>query len=694
MRKKAALIFVLCFLAGFTGLYAGQYDKQIRAFEDFVKKQMKVDRIPGLSVAFMKGDFIWARGFGYADLENKTPATAESSYRLASITKTMTAVAILQLMEKGKLKLDDEVQKYVPYFPRKRWPVTVRYLLGHLAGISHYRSYEELHIKTHKDTREALAIFSGFELISKPGTEFHYSSYGYNLLGAVIEGAARMPYGKYMRRNIWGPLNMKNTCMDSPDDIIPHRVRGYRIVEGKLKNSEFIDMSSRFAAGGTRSTVLDLLKFIRGIKEGKLLKPETVDIMWTPMATTKGYYTDYGMGWSLRPRDGHFLVYHSGAQAETRTLLVYLPRQDLIVSFGCNLEGANPYLYGFRLVQLLLDEPWELGAYTGNEGFTLLYSALSDTFNYGLSYFEKRGRALTDKKTELEKAFQYFNESMDLSRLKENWKAFKKRINNGRHPVSGQAFVKVGSFMAEVLYKRYGKDRLMYYHRNGALPFFEDYIKLCRTRPENCRGFMVSNGITSQILSWAQDWHHTLNDYTRTLFIGAYSDFPEIKRELKKLFKGRKIYPDFTGQIMKAAEKLYISGNRKAFDAAALGLEIYPDSGRALVALANTYVANGDTDKAMEFYRKAMKARVHRDAASADALFSYMLDFYDAGQLDRALSLAMIAKKLYPDDPRFLRGIADVYLKRAKILYKRSLELDPNYEYSWKMLKKLKTKEW
>lgn len=690
-RKTISTAFLLLFLSW---LYAGKYEKQIKIYEDFVKKQMKVDRIPGLSLAFMKGDFIWAKGFGYADLENKTPATSKSSYRLASITKTMTAVAILQLMEKGKLKLDDEVQKYVPYFPRKRWPVTVRYLLGHLAGISHYRSFEELHIKAHKDTREALAIFSGFELISKPGTEFHYSSYGYNLLGAVIEGAARMPYGKYMRHNIWEPLNMRNTCMDSPDEIIPYRVRGYRIVEGELKNSEFIDMSSRFAAGGTRSTVLDLLKFIRGIKEGKLLKPETVDMMWTPMATTKGYYTDYGMGWSLRPRNGHFLVYHSGAQAETRTLLVYFPRQDLIVSFGCNLEGANPYLYGFRLVQLLFDEPWDLEAYTGNQGFTLIYSALNDTFNYGLSYFEKSGRALTDKRAELKKAFDYFNKSVDLNYMTKDQKAFRERIRNGRHSVSGQAFVKVGSFIAEVLHKRYGKDRLVYYHRNGALPFFEDYIKLCRTKPESCSDFRVCDGAASQILSWAQDWHHTLNDYTRTLFIGAYSNFPEIKTRLKKLFKGRKIYPDFTSQIMKATEKLYISGSKKAFGAAAFGLELYPDSGRSLVALANTYVGTGNPDKAIEYYRKAMKARVHRDAASADALFSYILDFYNAGQLDRAFSLAMIARKLYPNDPRFLRGIADVYLKKARVLYKQSLEIDPNYEYSWKMLKKLKIKEW
>ena len=158
-----------------------KYAKEIKIFEDFVKKQMAIDKIPGLSIGFIKDNFIWTKGFGYADLENKTPATDKSAYRLASNTKSMTAVVILQLMEKGKIDLDAEVQRYVPYFPRKKWPVTVRQLLGHLGGISHYRNYDiEGHIKEHKDTKESLEIFADFELIAEPGTKYNYSSYGYN----------------------------------------------------------------------------------------------------------------------------------------------------------------------------------------------------------------------------------------------------------------------------------------------------------------------------------------------------------------------------------------------------------------------------------------------------------------------------------------------------------------------------------
>ena len=687
VRKTTTLMLV--FLAFFYLGRARNLEDRIHEYENFVEKQMKVDRVPGLSVAFMKGDYLWAKGFGYSDLENRVLASEVSSYRLASITKTMTAVAILQLMEKGKLKLDDEARKYVPYFPEKKWPVTIRDLLGHLAGISHYRSYPELHIKTHKDTREAIAIFSEFNLVAKPGTEFHYSSYGYNLLGAVVEGASKMPYGKYMKENIWEPLGMKNTCMDSPDEVIPHRVRGYRIVEGKLKNSEFVDMSSRFAAGGTRSTVVDLLKFIRGIRDGKVLKPETVEKMFTSMVTSEGYLTDYGMGWMLKPRDGHFIIYHSGAQAETRTLLVYIPSEDLAVAFGCNLENANPYLYGFRLVQVLLEEPWGLGAYTGDEKTDLVYYALEDSFNYGLSYFERYKKPLTEDPEELKKAFSYFSNYASPSFVSKNYRVASEKIKKGRHPIAGKAFIKVGSFVAWKLSKAYGGERMDFYHRNGAIPFFEDYLKLCNSQRELCGGLTLSSELEKLIKKWGKDWKRTLNDDTRTLFIGAFSDFSKQGKVLKRIFSGASIYPDFTGQLTEATKKLYLNGDRRSLIAAELSLQLYPDSARALSSLANAYVAFGEIEKAMELYRKAMKAKTHKSAVSPGAIFSYIFDFYDAGNLKAALGLAKIATKLYPSEAKFYRAIGDIYLKRARKYYQRSLEVDPNYEYPWKMLKKL-----
>lgn len=207
-----------------TANVSGDFAEAIKLFDEFVQKQMALDKTPGLSVGFMKGDFVWAQGYGYSDLENRVPTKPESAYRLASVTKPMTAVAILQLVEKGKINLDAEVQTYVSYFPKKPWPVTVRQLLGHLGGISHYKNAEqELHIKTRKSTREAIAIFENFDLVAEPGTRYSYTSYGYNLLGAVIEAASGMSYGEYMRQNVWQPLGMSDTRMDDPLEVIPNR---------------------------------------------------------------------------------------------------------------------------------------------------------------------------------------------------------------------------------------------------------------------------------------------------------------------------------------------------------------------------------------------------------------------------------------------------------------------------------------
>ncbi|MGD2245604.1 MAG: serine hydrolase domain-containing protein, partial [Candidatus Aminicenantes bacterium] len=219
-RFKASFIIILFTLwTSLNSVYPGSsaqtqssLAEAIKQFEDFVELRMAQDKVPGLSVAFMKDDFTWAKGFGYSDLENQVLTKPDSAYRLASITKTLTAIAVMKLAEEGKIDLDAEVQTYVPYFPRKKWPVTVRLLLGHLGGISHYQNYDmEGRIKVHKNTKEALAIFQDFELVAEPGTRYHYSSYGYNLLGAVIEGVAGESYGDYIRKNIFIPLGMTNS---------------------------------------------------------------------------------------------------------------------------------------------------------------------------------------------------------------------------------------------------------------------------------------------------------------------------------------------------------------------------------------------------------------------------------------------------------------------------------------------------
>jgi CubicO group peptidase (beta-lactamase class C family) len=348
---------------------ADQYADKLRSFEEFVRQQMEKNKVPGLTIGFIKDDYIWVKGFGYADLENRVPSTGRSAYRYASVQKSMTAAAILQLAEQGRIDLDAEIQTYVPYFPRKKYPITVRQLLYHLGGIPHYVDRKaEQHITEHKTTREAIAIFENYDLVAEPGTKFNYSSYGYDLLGAAIEGASKQPYADYMRDHVWGPLGMNDTRMDDPLDLIPDRVRGYQLINDATKNSEFIDVSSRFAAGGTRGTVADLLKFMKGLNDGKLLSQRSLDVMYSATRTRDGNISGfpstagYAMGWNLVPQKTGLVVINDGGQQETRTFILNFPEKKFALAVAQNLERDDDGAIVFRLYELVLGEKFIFGS--------------------------------------------------------------------------------------------------------------------------------------------------------------------------------------------------------------------------------------------------------------------------------------------------------------------------------------------
>ena len=219
----------------------------------------------------------------------------------------------------------------------------------------------EQHIKVHKTTREAVAIFEGFDLVAEPGTRYSYSSYGYNLLGAAIEGAAAAPYESFMRENVWIPLGMTETRMDDPAALIPNRVRGYRLANGELQNSEFIDVSSRFAAGGTRGTVPDLLRFVRGVQTGKLLSPKSLELVYAPMKTRDGRPIAYSAGWQIPPFVNRgTMVVNDGGQQETRTFMLNAPEKGFGLALGMNLEADVYAPIVFRLYELILGEKLEI----------------------------------------------------------------------------------------------------------------------------------------------------------------------------------------------------------------------------------------------------------------------------------------------------------------------------------------------
>ncbi len=323
-----------------------------------VSEEMSRVGAPAISVAIaVENELRYANGFGHADVENSVPARADSLYRTASIAKPMTATVVLQLVESGKLDLDAPVQTYCPEFPAKQWPVTSRHLLGHLGGVRHYNGpHEQYETRHFYSLKSALPIFADDPLLHEPLTKFHYTSFGYNLLGMIAEGAAKREFVELLTEKVLSPAGMNDTRPDDQQAVIPGRVRGYvrpsakdiealppghRLKAGQLYNAPLHDTSSKIPGGGLLSTAPDLVRFALAINAGKLLKDESLAAAWTRQKTKDGKETEYGLGWRIGEATGKRAVSHGGGQAGTSTFLLLLPEHGVTVAAMCNLQGVK-----------------------------------------------------------------------------------------------------------------------------------------------------------------------------------------------------------------------------------------------------------------------------------------------------------------------------------------------------------------
>ncbi|WP_099664870.1 serine hydrolase [Janthinobacterium sp. 13] len=644
-------------------------------FDGWAARRMGAERIPGVTVGFSQGDVEWVKGYGYADLENRVPATAQSSYRLASVTKPMTAVAILQLVEQGKIDLDAPVQTYVPYFPVKPFPVTVRQLLGHLGGIDAYRdSRVEQHFKEHKDTRQSIAVFEQFDLIAEPGTRFRYTSYGYNLLGAVIEAASGESYGGYMRRHVWGPLGMDATVMDDPDAVIAHRVRGYRLAGKELKNSEFVDISSRFSAGGTRASVPDMLAFGRGVHAGKILSAASVAAMVQPMATRAGRLTNYGMGWEILPTGGRYAIAHGGQQPETVTYLYSFPSRKLTIAVAANLERVNPEAFVQRLFEVVTGEPWQLNTYIADAGAQRAYQVAQGLFEEGRAYAERTDQAYADAAA-TRAAFTHINRQA----LAPDAQAARAYIEAARHPAGGRVFLAAGASMAGAL-RASGVD-LNTYSRGGALAFARDYVRLS----QDAKAGTVPRfdpAFEQAIVALAASWD-------RTAAIAwpaapALASIAALDSRLRTAFRGQRAYPDFVPELLDLAQASAARGEADAALAASrLAVELYPLSDRAHALHGLTLLRAGKTEPALAALRLAL-ARDPLGAASPAALNLEAYRLKGSGAVAQGMAVLQAAASLHPRDANLQDSLAEFYVEQglrpqALEAYRQALQLDPRY---------------
>lgn len=309
-----------------------------------VTDEMKKQQIPAMTVAVMEnGKMIYSKAFGTADLENDLPATTETLIRTGSIAKSISAAAAMTLVEVGKIDLDVPVQKYCPAFPEKQWPVTTREVLNHSAGIRHYRGDAEVESTRHyNNMSDGFTIFAADPLLFEPGTKFSYSTYGYTVVGCVIEGASGQKYFDYVRDHVFMPGHMTHTFVDDVFAMVPHRARGYQKINGQVRNAGLMDSSYKIPGGGLVTTAEDLVLFATAMMDNKIVKAETLAAMWSPTKLRDGQTSNYGLGFGVLMPGGEKYITHNGSQQGTTTNLAIVPGKHFAVAALANMDGVNP----------------------------------------------------------------------------------------------------------------------------------------------------------------------------------------------------------------------------------------------------------------------------------------------------------------------------------------------------------------
>ena len=326
---------------------------------DAVTAELQAKKIPGIAVGVFKdGQIVLANGYGYANIEYKVPVSTATLFQSASIGKQFTAVALMLMVEDGKLALDETIRAYFPDAPISWQPITVRHLLNHTSGIADYfeamgsNGTPAFDLRHDYDPDELRDIFYRLPLNFKAGESFEYSNTGYVLLGFLIDKVSGKFYGDVLQERVFKPLGMQTARGINEEDIIENRAAGYQLVQGKVKNQEwYAPLINTTADGSLYLSVQDYLAWDRGLIEKAILKSESWTQVYTPAKMNSGQEYPYGFGWSVHHSKGLPWYHHSGS---SQGFNVYISRHlanNTTIVILTNLYGSEPW----QLVDTIAD---------------------------------------------------------------------------------------------------------------------------------------------------------------------------------------------------------------------------------------------------------------------------------------------------------------------------------------------------
>ena len=306
--------------------------------EEIIHSYVSEKQFMGTVLVARDKTVILDKAYGFANLEWSIQNTPTTKFRLGSVTKQFTAASIFLLQERGKLKIDDPVKKYMPDAPAAWDKITIYHLLTHTSGIPSFTGFPDYHSTEATPTtpEQLVGRFRDKPLEFQPGEKWNYSNSGYVLLGYLIEKISGQTYEKFVQENIFTPLGMKDSGYDSNSEIIVHRASGYTPGKDGVQNAGYIDMTIPLSAGALYSTTEDLLRWEQGLFGGKLLSPASLQKMTTP------FLHDYACGLSVTTQNGHKVIDHNGGIEGFNTDLTYYPDEKLTLIALSNLNGPAP----------------------------------------------------------------------------------------------------------------------------------------------------------------------------------------------------------------------------------------------------------------------------------------------------------------------------------------------------------------
>ncbi|MGH9663585.1 MAG: serine hydrolase [Bryobacteraceae bacterium] len=352
-RARNTLIFPLLFA---TAAAAATPDAATVKIDEYVNAFARQDQFMGAVLVAKGGQMVFSKGYGMADREFDVPNSPDTKFRLGSLTKQFTAVAILQLQQHGKLSVDDHISKYIPESPAAWKDITIQELLSHTSGLPNFTSFPDYKEKERLPATPLSLIqrFLKKPLDFSPGAKFSYSNSGYIVLGYIIEKASGLSYEAYLKRNIFDPLDLQSTGYDHAATVLKRRASGYVARAARIENADYIDMSVPFAAGALYSTVNDLFRWDRALSTEKVLPKAALEKMFTP---SQG---NYGDGWFITRLFDRKVFTHSGGINGFASYIARYPDDDACVIVLANLQTAPSERIGKGLAAILFGQPYDI----------------------------------------------------------------------------------------------------------------------------------------------------------------------------------------------------------------------------------------------------------------------------------------------------------------------------------------------